>query len=264
MAFQHVQQTHNGLAKIAYAIVSPEIQTRPSVCLIASTGRGPEDFHVLAKLLAEAGFRVLLPWPRGIGGSLGSLEEIDFHNLAADVAAVIEAEMNPHGFLIAGHAYGCWIARTLAENRPDLILGVVLLAAGGGSWPDELTRAIDVAMSPENPENERVEALQLAFFAAGHDARPWLDGWHRHLAAAQRLARTRTNRESWWSSGTAPILDLVGLQDPFRPASGRDFYQREFPGRVTLVTVDKASHALPEEQPEAVVGEICKWNETSM
>ena len=53
--------------------------------------------------------------------------------------------------------------------------------------------------------------------------------------------------------------DIVGLQDPFRPEADRDFYVREFAPRVELITVDGASHALPDEQPQQVARHMIGW-----
>lgn len=249
----------NGKAVVSYAVLGPSGDEAPTLCLIASTGRGPEDFAHLAHTLAEGGLRVVLPWPRGAGESSGPLEGITFHDLAADSAAALEAEAGNGGAVIVGHAYGCWIARTVAQDRPDLIDGIILLAAGGGKWPEDLSRAIEVAMTPEAPEADRLSALQRGFFAEGNDPRPWLDGWHAELVVAQRAARAATERDSWWPSGNAPILDIVGLQDPFRAPDARDFYVREFAPRVELVTVDGASHALPDEKPAEVAVLMLDW-----
>ena len=249
----------NGKAIVSYGVLGPSGDEAPTLCLIASTGRGPEDFAHLAQRLADGGVRVVLPWPRGTGDSTGPLEGITFHDLAADAAAALEAEAGKGGAVVVGHAYGCWIARTVAQDRPELVDGIILLAAGGGKWPDDLSKAIDVAMNPEAPEAERLAALQRAFFVEGHDPRPWLDGWHADVVVAQRAARAATERDSWWPSGTAPMLDVVGLQDPFRAPEARDFYVKEFAPRVELVTVDGASHALPDEKPDEVASIMLNW-----
>lgn len=253
------KSVRNGGAEVAYAVLGPAGDAAPTLCLIASTGRGPEDFAHLAEALAEAGLRVVLPWPRGTGASTGPREGITFHDLAADAAAALEAEAGAGGAVIVGHAYGCWIARTVAQDRPELVEGVILLAAGGGTWPAALTRAIEVAMDPDAPEAERLAALRLGFFAEGHDPRPWLEGWDAELVLAQRAARAATDRAGWWQSGSAPMLDIVGLQDPFRAPGARDFYLREFAPRVTLITVDGASHALPDEKPREVAALMLEW-----
>lgn len=260
--FGAVKTVQNKDAQIAYVVAGPSGDIAPTVCLIASTGRGPEDFAHLAEGLAAAGIRVVLPWPRGAGASNGPLEGITFHDFAADAAAALEAETGRAGAVIVGHAYGCWIARTVAQDRPDLVDGIILLAAGGGSWPADLSRAIEIAMDPQAPEADRLAALQRGFFAEGHDPRPWLDGWHARLVVAQRKARAATDQETWWPSGIAPMLDVVGLQDPFRAPEARDFYVREFAPRVTLITIDGASHALPDEQPDAVARVMADWLRT--
>lgn len=249
----------NGHALVSYTVMGRPGDEVPTLCLIASTGRGPEDFVHLAEALAEGGVRVVLPWPRGTAESTGPLEGITFHDLAADAAAALEAEAGKGGAVIVGHAYGCWIARTVAQDRPDLVDGIILLAAGGGKWPEDLSKAIEVAMTPEAPEADRLAALRRAFFADGHDPRPWLEGWNARLVVAQRAARAATDRDSWWPSGTAPILDVIGLQDPFRTPEARDFYVREFAPRVELVTIDGASHALPDEKPAEVAAVMLDW-----
>jgi pimeloyl-ACP methyl ester carboxylesterase len=70
----------------------------------------------------------LRPQPRGIGGSIGPLEGITLHDLAADVASVVATEGQGPAVVI-GHAFGNWVARTLAADRPDLVRGIVLAAA---------------------------------------------------------------------------------------------------------------------------------------
>lgn len=254
-----IRTIRNGSATLAYAVTGPATPKARTICLIASTGRGPDDFMPLADRLADAGLRVVMPWPRGMGGSTGQIEDIDFHDLAGDAAAVLRAEMGAGGALVAGHAYGCWIARTVAQDFPDMIDGLILLGAGAGQWPAALSQAINVAMDPTAPEADRLAALRMAFFTDDHDPRPWLDGWSGDVVRAQRAARDRSDRDSWWPSGRAPMLDIVGLQDPFRPPASREFYLREFGSRLTLRLVDGASHALPDEKPNEVAQLMLEW-----
>ncbi|MCG6885202.1 MAG: alpha/beta hydrolase [Silicimonas sp.] len=250
---------NNGGVTVAYAIAGPTDPGARTICIIASTGRGPGDFHHLAGHLADAGLRVVMPWPRGMGGTEGPLDGIDFHDLAADAAAVLRAEMTEGGAIVAGHAYGCWIARTLAQDYPEMIDGLILIAAGGGTWDPALSLAINVIMDPEAPEEDRLARLRMAFFAEGHDPRPWLKGWSGKVVLAQRAAKTLTDQDSWWGSGSAPVLDIVGKQDPFRPPEAREFYVDLLAPRVTLRLVDDASHALPDEQPEQVAQLMLEW-----
>ena len=72
-----------------------------------------------------------------MGASAGRMEHLTLHDFAADVAAVIEAEGGGPA-VVLGHAFGQWVARTLAADRPDLVRGVVLAAAAAKSAPPEL------------------------------------------------------------------------------------------------------------------------------
>src|SRR5438270_764072 len=60
----------------------------PLIVLLPSLGRDSEEFDPAAARIAQAGFRVLRPQPRGYGGSTGPLQNITLHDLAKDVAHV--------------------------------------------------------------------------------------------------------------------------------------------------------------------------------
>lgn len=231
-----------------------------TVVLVASTGRGGQDFYHLSHALAARGFKAIAPYPRGTAGSEGPLENINFHDLAGDIAEVIRAEGGPA--IIVGHAYGNWIARTLAADSPELVKGVVLLAAASGPWPDSLSAAIDILLSPDTSPAERLEALRLAFFAPDNDPQAWLGGWSKPLADAQRKARLRSERQRWWGGGHAPILDLIAAADPFRPPVSYLDFSKEFGDRVTVKVIEQASHALPDERPLDVADAIHEWART--
>src|SRR5271156_2143618 len=76
----------------------------PLVVLLPSLGRGAADFMELGEMLIQRGYRVAAPETRGIGRNQGPFEGISFHDLAADVAAVIRVEGGKA--VIAGHAFG--------------------------------------------------------------------------------------------------------------------------------------------------------------
>ena len=254
-----IRTVQKGTANVAYSVLSQRANPLGTICLLASTGRGPEDFLHLAEHLAKGGLRVILPWPRGTGQSTDAHNGVTFHDLATDVAAILDHEICDGPVVVAGHAFGCWIARTLASDRPELVDGLIFLAAAADSWPTELSKAINTAMSVDAPEQERLAALRLSFFAEKSDPSPWLDGWYPELAELQRNASGLTDRARWWSSGHAPILDIVGTEDPFRLPKQLDFYQRELGDRVDLRTVAGASHALPGEKPAEAAQIILDW-----
>lgn len=245
----------NGDATIEYSVRGEG----PLVVFLASTGRGTAEFGAIADRLAERGFRVALPEPRGIGGSTGPMEDVSFHDFADDFAKVIEAEGAPA--IVAGHAYGNWIARTMAHDHPDLVRGVVLVAAGAEKWPAELSDAITMINDPASTEEQRLDGLRLAFFAEGNDPTPWLEGWHEDVTVSQRAARKLTERDVY-RSGTVPMLDLQGGADPFRPETSRNEVRDEYGEGVTVAVIDGTSHALPAEKPVETANAIADWAET--
>jgi len=233
------------------------------VVLLPSLGRGAGDFDAVAERLAGAGYRVLRPQPRGIGGSRGPLAGIDLHDCAADVAAVIAHDDNGPAFVV-GHAFGNRVARMLATDRPELVRAVALVAANIGKAPSppRMRAAIRASADPSLPAEERIEALQFAFFAPGNDPRPWLEGWYPEVLAAQRIAGDRTSREEDFAAGQAPILYLQPDHDPLAHVEDAEAYARQFGARVTVVVIERASHAVIAEQPEAVSAALTAYART--
>jgi pimeloyl-ACP methyl ester carboxylesterase len=225
----------------------------PVIVLLPSLGRGAGDFDAMAGQLADAGFRVLRPEPRGIGQSTGPWKDINLHDLAADVAAVIEQDGKAPAFVV-GHAFGNRVARMLATDRPELVRAVALIAANVGRAPSppNVREAIRNSSNPALPDDVRLKALQFVFFAPGNDARQWLTGWHPEVLAAQRIAGDKTSRQADYAGGNAPILYLQPGHDPLAHVEDAHEFKRALGDRVTVIVIDNASHAAIEEQPEAI------------
>lgn len=227
----------------------------PAVVMLPSLGRDIEDFVPVARIIVAGGYRVVLPTPRGIGASRGPMAGISLADLARDVAEVIRTLAGPEAggkALVAGHAFGNWVARMTAACHPDLVSGVALLAAAHRDYPDSLRASIDCIMDETRPQDERLTRLQSAFFAPGHDALGWLQGWHPEASRAQRAAGRITPLQAWWGAGQAPILDVQAEHDPFAPRSGAGRAVEAFGSRARVVVIADASHALLPEQPNAV------------
>lgn len=228
-----------------------------SIVLLPSRGRDSEDYDAVAQGLAQAGFRVLRPQPRGIGRSTGPLAGLTLHDFARDVAAVISHYGSPA--VIVGHAYGNWVARMTAVDHPGLVRGVVIAAAAAKSYPPELSVAVTRSGDTSLPREERLRYLRATFFAPGSDPSIWLGGWHPQASEAQRLAGLATRQAEWWSAGRVPLLDLQADSDPFHPIDKMSELKDELGDRVTVAVIRNASHALLPEQPEAVVETIVSW-----
>jgi pimeloyl-ACP methyl ester carboxylesterase len=221
-----------------------------TIVLLPSLGRGAADFDPIAERLASAGFRVLRPQPRGIGRSRGPMTGINLDDLSGDIGAVIEHDRNGAAFVV-GHAFGNRVARMLATLRPDLVRAVSLVAANVGHAPSPpvVREAIKASANQALPDDERLKALQFAFFAPGNDAQSWLKGWHPEVLAAQRIAGDRTSRQADYAAGVAPILYLQPDHDPLAHVEDAHEFKRALGDRVTVTIIPNSSHAAIVEQP---------------
>jgi pimeloyl-ACP methyl ester carboxylesterase len=235
----------------------------PLVVLLPSRGRDSEDYGEVASGIAKAGYRVLRPQPRGTGASTGPMKGLTLHDFARDVTAVI-AHAGGGPAVVAGHAFGNWVARMTAADHPRLVRGVAILAAAAKSYPGfagakRLAEAVKKAGDPALPDAERLAHLRAAFFAPGHDASVWLKGWYPEVNESQFAAGRATRQEEWWGAGRAPLLDLQAALDPFKPREMTNELKEEFGERVSVAVIPDASHALIPEQPAAVVAAIVAW-----
>ena len=233
----------------------------PTLVMLPSYGRdGLGDFDYVTDRIVAAGWRVLRPQPRGVAGSAGPMQGIDLKDLAADVASVVR-KLGGAPCVVLGHAFGNFVARVVAVEHPELVRGVILAAATSSpaKIPPEVNNAPFIAGDPTRPEEERLAALRLAFFAPEHDPRPWLDGWYPKTLAMQHSAVEATNLDPYWFGGAAPILEIIPRCDAFNPPASWSTMHDKVGDRVTTIIVDDASHALFPEQPDSVAEAILQW-----
>jgi pimeloyl-ACP methyl ester carboxylesterase len=231
----------------------------PLIVMLASLGRDSEEFDPAAERIANAGFRVLRPQPRGYGKSVGPLDHITLHDFARDMAVAIEHEKAGPA-IMAGHAYGHFVAKMTAVDFPNLVRGVVLIAASQKTANPDVQRGTAIASDPSQPDADRLVQLQRIFFAPGHDARVWLKGFHSAVQKSEVIARDATPQREYWTAGTVPILDIQAQGDPYRPPSSRNELVEEFGAkRMTTVLIPDAAHAVIVEQPDAVADAIIAW-----
>ncbi|HEX2942156.1 MAG TPA: alpha/beta hydrolase [Rhodopila sp.] len=244
---------------IAVIIDDPGAAGSDPLVLLPSSSRDSEDFDDIAERFARAGFRVLRPQPRGMCGSIGKLEGLTLHDYARDVAMVIR-KLNAAPAFVLGHAFGQWIGRCVAADYPDLVRGVIMAAAAAKSANPALRQELAKCIDTSLPDDVRLAALRVAFFAPGHDPSSWLGNWHPVASKAQRAASAATSQDDWWGAGSAPVLDLQAEHDPWRPPESRQGIVQDLgAGRVTVRLIPDASHALIPEQPDAVVQAVRDW-----
>lgn len=231
----------------------------PLLVLLPSLGRDSEEFDPVAEQLAQAGFRVLRPQPRGYGRSTGPMQNVTLHDFARDVAVVIEHE-NAGPAILAGHAFGHFVAKMTAVDFPKLTRAMILIGAARKNPDPEVQRSVAIATDPAQPEAERLKHLKIVFFASGNDPTSWLTGFHAAVRQVEIIARDTTPQQAYYSAGTVPLLDIQGESDPYKPPSSANELVEEFGAkRVTVVRIPHAAHAIIVEQPRAVSDAIITW-----
>lgn len=249
------------LVRFGDVTIETVVQGRgPTLVIVPSLGRDAYgDYDVVAEELAAAGRTVLRPQPRGVGQSRGPMHGVDLHDFARDIASVIGA-LSAGPAILVGHAYGHFVCRMCATSHPSHVRGVVVAASAASDTSERYPHVWSspgVAADSARPEAERLAALRLAFFAKGNDPRPWLDGWYDAVLEMQ-LANP-ISQEVWWRAGTAPLLEIIAEEDPFKPRDRWDELRRQLGERVTTVVIPGASHALFSEQPLLVAAAISAW-----
>jgi len=237
------------------------------VVILPSLGRGVEDYteqyhSTLVTRLVEAGYRVALIQPRGIGKSSGDLspQKASMRMFVGDVKAVLDALGVKRANFI-GHGFGNRLARTYATLYPDDVDHLVLMASGGKvKMNAEQKACLANSFKLELPDEQRLRSVKCAFFAKKNDPSVWLTGWYPALARAQVHASKAIDGEFFEKAGGKPFLLLQAEEDFIAPPdkSGR-VLKAELGDQVTYVEIPDAGHALSSEQPDSIASHIIDY-----
>jgi pimeloyl-ACP methyl ester carboxylesterase len=232
----------------------------PALLLVPGAMGGMRGYLDLCQRLAGPGFAVAAMNPRGSGGTKDPVQEVTMHDLAADLAAVVEHFGGPA--VVLGHAGGNRIARVLATDRPELVSRLVLLAAGGHipPTPDAAAALAEAASSPELSQaaEDRLTSALLAPGATRPEGFPPPDRSALAFQVARRAGQA-TPRDEWWAGGATRMLVIQGAQDHAAPPANGHALAAEFPDRVKVVDIEQAGHLMHLEQPGAVVRAISSY-----
>lgn len=234
------------------------------VILLPGLGVDISMYQDLIARLNEAGYKTIGINYRGIGGSTGTTENLTLHDYADDVAGVVrDLDMAP--IHVVGAAFGNRVARCFAQDYPGLVKSVVLISAGGLIGPDPDVARIFQKMLTSGLEDmadqEKREMIGLVLYSPATDVskvRPPGKVWYDAIPSQTRAAQV-TQLVDWWAGGDAPMLIIQGLDDRIAPpGNGRDL-QAKFGGRVKLIEVKNAGHALLDEWPDIVADSIISY-----
>ncbi len=237
------------------------------LAIIPSLARGVEDYteqyqSTMTSRLVEAGYRVVLVQPRGIGKSGGDLtpENMTMSAFAHDLKASFDG-LGITKIHLVGHAFGNRLSRTFATLFPDYVDGLVLLASGGNfKLSEEQRRCLAGSFNLKLSDDDRLEALACAFFAEGNDASVWLGGWYPKLGEAQSFAATMINGDFFKRAGGKPFMVIQAAEDFIAPPDkAGKVLKSELGNQVTYVEVPNAGHALSSEQPDKIADYIVNY-----
>jgi len=233
--------------------------TGPVVVMIPSLGRGAADFDDLAARVAAAGYRVLRPQPRGIGGSTGPQGGITLRSLAEDIARVIDFS-GAGPAVVLGHAAGNRTARAVAAYYPDKVAAIVLLAAGGKAPPTpQISQALRDSLDLSLSDQVRLPQVGKAFFAPGHDPSVWSGGWYPDAARIETAAGSATSVGDWWTAGSAPVLVVQADEDVIAPPENAALLAHDIGARAKVVHLADAGHAMLPEQPDKIADAVIQY-----
>ena len=93
------------------------------------------------------------------------MTHITLHDYARDVAAVVEREKAGPAIL-AGHAFGHFVAKMTAVDYPNLVRAVILIGAAQKHPDPDVQKSVAIASDPAQPEAERLEASAKSILRA--------------------------------------------------------------------------------------------------
>ncbi|KAL5603903.1 hypothetical protein FOVSG1_006653 [Fusarium oxysporum f. sp. vasinfectum] len=233
----------------------------PAVVIIPSYGRdGGDDFNGLTSALVDAGYLVLRPQPRGTLGSVGPMVNVTLDDLASDVADVIDT-LGGGRAIVFGHAFGTFVTKRVALNYPDKVPAIVVASPGGQKIPKDIAGIPFVTGNTSLPVATRLAALEKAFFAPGHDAHIWLNGWYPDTLTMEHGAIEAAGdlTKFWAGANSTQVLELIPAEDPFQPKDQWNTTTDLYPDRAISVVIENASHALLPENLNGVVEAVLPY-----
>jgi pimeloyl-ACP methyl ester carboxylesterase len=187
-----------------------------TLILAAGNGRPAIQLEELATAIAANGIKVITYNYRTLGASTGEIKNLTLHDWGNDLVKIIDY-FNVKKVYLGGKTYGNRVVRTVSQDHPEKVSGIILIGAGGNVPPSKET--MDLYKQYTNPEISKEEWMRLQgilMYAPGNEYLAKIDseqGEFPVLANEQTQASNRTPNEEWTMGGTAPMLVLTCLND---------------------------------------------------
>ena len=238
------------------------------VPLVGLHGAGVDHREVAAAIEAavpSAGYRRIYPDLPGMGRSTsGHLSSND------DVVTVLIDFLEHVGaepVLLLGHSYGAYLARGVAAQRPDLVLGLALLCPvteRSQNVPDH-----DVVRQDDDAYDELEPAQRAGFddyfvVRTSATARRYRDHvWPGttlvdEAALGRIFSRWAVDVGSPTTTYSAPTLIAAGRRDSVVGYTDAAGLLERYP-HATLAVIEDAGHALMHERPDLLSALVGNW-----
>lgn len=212
-------------------------------------------------------FRTIFCDLRGHGRSSELTEVIKMNLFARDQIALLEY-LEVDSCLVAGHSFGGFIAQYMALDAPERVKALILIATAPTVDVDAALAQIELGQLAYNPDSEDAieKILDIAFY---NPKRIRKTPGMRDLLLFDHKEGMRLAMSHGYAQGAAagfnllervkeishPTLVIIGAQDETFPLKWGHFY-KEHMSKATIQIIDKSNHAIPLEQPEALVKAI--------
>ncbi|MER5754960.1 alpha/beta hydrolase [Streptomyces sp. NPDC002088] len=284
--FGSLKQVKAGVLNVGYAELGPA--HGPVVVLLHGWPYDIHSYVAVAPLLAEKGYRVIVPYLRGHGTtrflSSGTFRNAQQSVFAVDIIALMDA-LRIDKAILAGYDWGSRTADIIAALWPERVKGLVSVSG-------YLITNLEANKKPLPPKLEwawwyqfyfATERGRLGLEQNRHDlakqiwkfnSPTWdfsdatfdrtaaafrnpdyvsivIDNYRWRLSLAKGDPRYDDLEKRLAASPviTVPTITLDGEADPFTPAGGGSSYRDKFTGHYAHRTLKGIGHNLPQEAP---------------
>jgi non-heme chloroperoxidase len=188
-----------------------------------------------------------------------------YEDMAADAVAVIEA-LDLGSAIVVGHSMGAWVAERVAIDRPEVVLGTVLVGAIGPGGDNAvlvdvrnevagLADPIDPAFAREfqlgTTERPLPPAMLDGFAAESLKLPAWL--WHRLFDGLLEI-----DMRSELGAIESPVLLVWGDRDVFDTRAEQDWLVDTLPD-ARLTVYEGTGHAVHWEEPQRFAAQLAAF-----
>ncbi|NUU32958.1 alpha/beta hydrolase [Arthrobacter sp. C9C5] len=228
-----------------------------------------EIAHALEPVFTAApGFRRLYPDLPGMGLTPAAATIASNDDVLDLLLGFIDNTIGSGPLLVLGHSYGGYLARAIAQRRPEQVTGLALICPVGahtGRVPEHTVLVSSAGLAVElSPE---LESSYRGYFVVqtAETLRRFRDvvAPSASLVDESALARIFSRwelqeRPQSVKTYPHPVLILAGRQDSTAGYTAPADLAGQYP-RCTLAVLDHAGHALLHEQPTLAHALLVEW-----